>query len=72
MLSNSFDEYRCDKKISLGLNLQNLQKILKCAKKGDSVALKAEDEGDSINITFDSEGERTRAIHTWLSATFLV
>ena len=31
MRSTGFDHFRCDRSISLGLNLSNLGKILKCA-----------------------------------------
>jgi len=57
LAENSFDFYRCDRRVSLGLNLQNLQKIMRCSNKGDNVALMAEDGGDTLKITFSNESE---------------
>lgn len=53
---DSFQSYRCDRTITLGLNLVNLGKILKCAGKNDSVTLRAGDDGDTITFVFENEG----------------
>lgn len=52
--SDGFDHFRCDRSISLGLNLANLSKILKCAGNNDVVTLKAEDEPDTLTMMFES------------------
>lgn len=52
-----FDHYRCDRNISLGINLATLSKILKCAGNDDNVTLKADDEGDCVNIMFENESQ---------------
>ena len=52
-----FGSFRCDRSISLGLNLISLSKILKCASKDDSITLKAEDGGDVLTLMFESKGE---------------
>lgn len=57
--SDAFNQYRCDKNISLGLQMQSLSKILKCSGNNDSLSLSAEDEGDTLNMTFESDkGDR--------------
>jgi len=57
-----FDLFRCDRNISLGINLQSMAKILKCAGNDDVVTMKAEDSGDSITFMFESE-KQTRISH---------
>lgn len=46
-----FEEYRCDKDITLGLNLIDLSKILKMGKVDDKLTLKAE-EGNSFLLYY--------------------
>ena len=59
MNDTGFSEYRCDKNITLGINLVDLSKVLKLAKNGDTLTLKAEEESSSLTITFEnSETER--------------
>jgi len=52
--SDGFDHFRCDRTLSLGLNLTNFSKILKCASNDDIVTLKAEDEPDTLTLMFES------------------
>jgi len=49
-----FESYRCDRALPLGINLESMAKILKCAANDDSVTMKADDNGDSITFTFES------------------
>ncbi|KAL0487711.1 proliferating cell nuclear antigen [Acrasis kona] len=57
--AEAFDPYRCDRTLSLGVNITNFNKILKCASNDDQVTLKANDEGDSISLAFES-GKKER------------
>ena len=57
MRSGGFDHFRCDRSISLGLNLANLGKILKCAGNDDVVTLKAEDEPDTLTLMFEAPNQ---------------
>jgi proliferating cell nuclear antigen len=57
--NDGFENFRCDRNISLGLNLANLSKILKCAGNEDSITLKAEDEPDTLTLMFESNSEWT-------------
>lgn len=52
--SSGFETYRCDRNISLGLNLESLSKVLKAAGNDDSVTIRAEDDGDTVSFTFTS------------------
>ncbi|KAK9845702.1 hypothetical protein WJX81_000064 [Elliptochloris bilobata] len=55
--SDGFDHYRCDRNISMGMNLANMAKMLKCANDKDIVTMKAEDQGDTITFMFESENQ---------------
>jgi len=52
-----FDHYRCDRTISLGINSNNMGKMLKCAGNDDVITLKAEDTGDTLTLMFESAGQ---------------
>ncbi|KAF8069504.1 VPS33 [Scenedesmus sp. PABB004] len=51
--ADGFDHYRCDRAITLGINLTNLAKLLKCAGKDDTIALKADDQPDMLSLMFE-------------------
>jgi proliferating cell nuclear antigen len=55
--NDGFDHFRCDRNLSLGLNLLNLSKILKCAGNDDSITLRCEDDSDTLTATFESKSE---------------
>jgi proliferating cell nuclear antigen len=48
---------RCDRNLVLGININNMSKMLKCAGNNDIITLKAEDEADTITFMFESPGE---------------
>jgi len=52
--AEGFDPYRCDRNISLGINLGSMSKILKCSSNDDVITLKAEDAGDTVTFMFES------------------
>ncbi|KAI8632228.1 proliferating cell nuclear antigen [Xylariaceae sp. FL1651] len=52
--AESFNPYRCDRNIALGVNLVSLTKVLRALQNDDIVTLKAEDAPDSLNIIFES------------------
>ncbi|KAI1265936.1 proliferating cell nuclear antigen [Xylariaceae sp. FL1019] len=52
--AESFNPYRCDRNIALGVNLVSLTKVLRALQSDDQITLKAEDAPDSLNIQFDS------------------
>jgi len=52
-----FEHYRCDRSMSLGINMGSVSKIFKICGNDDIVTLKAEDEGDTIMFTFESSDQ---------------
>jgi proliferating cell nuclear antigen len=54
LTADSFDPYRCDRNIALGVNLTSLTKVLRAAQPSDQLTLKAEDAPDSLSLTFES------------------
>lgn len=54
MGSDGFEKYRCDRPISLGINIASMTKIMKCANNNDAVTLRAEDDGNTVVFTFES------------------
>ncbi|KAL3321256.1 hypothetical protein Ciccas_000054 [Cichlidogyrus casuarinus] len=64
--SDGFLEYRCDRNVSLGLNIaryinyhysnfSSTAKILKCAGSTDSITIRAADRADTVSFVFESE-----------------
>ena len=49
-----FETYRCDSNIVLGVNIQNLAKVMKLADPSDSVTLQAEQDPQTLKITFEN------------------
>lgn len=56
--SDGFDHFRCDRNLSLGMNLSSMSKILKCASNEDILTLKANDNGDTITFMFESPSKK--------------
>lgn len=50
-----FDLYRCDKNVTLGINLTSLGKILKCSGNKDTLTLRCDSE-DTMSIMFEDPG----------------
>ncbi|XP_067001349.1 proliferating cell nuclear antigen [Anabrus simplex] len=55
--SDGFDKYRCDRNLSMGMNLGSMTKILKCAGNDDIVTMKAQDNADTITFMFESPNQ---------------
>lgn len=54
---DGFDKYRCDRNLSMGMNLGSMSKILKCANNDDTVTMKAQDNADSVTFVFESQNQ---------------
>lgn len=52
--SEGFEHYRCDRNISMGMNLNNMSKMLKCAGNDDIITIKADDGSDTVTFMFES------------------
>jgi len=55
--AEGFEHYRCDRSISLGINIASLAKVLRCASMDDIITLKASDQGDCITLMFENENQ---------------
>ncbi|KAK2983254.1 hypothetical protein RJ640_023374, partial [Escallonia rubra] len=55
--SEGFEHYRCDRNLSMGMNLGNMAKMLKCAGNDDIVTIKADDGSDSVTFMFESPSD---------------
>jgi hypothetical protein len=54
----TFLNYRCDRNMSLGMNLGSLTKILKCANANDEVKITASDDSDVLGLDFQNRRRR--------------
>jgi len=54
---DGFEDYHCDRNITLGINLDAMTKVLKCAGNDDTVTMKAQDDGDSVTFIFESKNK---------------
>ncbi|XP_011194389.1 proliferating cell nuclear antigen [Zeugodacus cucurbitae] len=55
--SDGFDKFRCDRNLSMGMNLGSMAKILKCANNEDTVTIKAQDNADTVTFMFESSNQ---------------
>ncbi|XVE99695.1 hypothetical protein REPUB_Repub03eG0222500 [Reevesia pubescens] len=55
--SDGFEHYRCDRNISMGMNLANMAKMLRCASDDDIVTIKADDGSDIVTFMFESPSQ---------------
>ncbi|KAA1108124.1 proliferating cell nuclear antigen [Puccinia graminis f. sp. tritici] len=52
--ASGFGQYRCDRQMTLGINVPSFQKITKCAAPQDIITLRAFDDGDVLNIVAET------------------
>eukprot|EP00262_Sarcandra_glabra_P007821 TRINITY_DN20823_c0_g1_i1.p1 TRINITY_DN20823_c0_g1~~TRINITY_DN20823_c0_g1_i1.p1 ORF type:complete len:168 (+),score=22.15 TRINITY_DN20823_c0_g1_i1:194-697(+) len=55
--SEGFEHFRCDRNLSMGMNLNHMSKMLKCAGNDDIITIKADDDGDTITFMFESPNQ---------------
>ncbi|XP_065051331.1 proliferating cell nuclear antigen-like [Rhopilema esculentum] len=55
--AGGFDPYRCDRTMTLGLQISTLSKILKCGSNDDIVTIKAEDNADTVQFIFETPNQ---------------
>lgn len=53
--AEGFATYKADKSFPLGIKLQNLNKILKCADNSDMLTIECEDEPQQLQLKFESQ-----------------
>ena len=52
--SNAFESFRCERNLSLGINIGSMSKILKCASNDDAITIRADDNVDTVSFVFES------------------
>merc|ERR1712189_58087 len=58
--TEGFETFRCDKNLALGVNMDTMGKLMKCAANDDSITLKSEDNGDLLGLVFEAKnGDKT-------------
>ncbi|XP_077542256.1 proliferating cell nuclear antigen [Haemaphysalis longicornis] len=55
--SDGFDKFRCDRNLSMGMNLASVTKILRCAANDDIITIKAQDDADSVTFVFEAPNQ---------------
>ncbi|XP_059666363.1 proliferating cell nuclear antigen-like [Cornus florida] len=55
--SEGFEHYRCDRNFTMGMNLGNMAKMIKCADNDDIVTIKADDGSDTVTFMFESPSQ---------------
>merc|ERR1712203_1242691 len=55
--SDGFDKFRCDRQLSMGMNLSSMSKILRCAANDDIITIKAQDQADMVTFMFESPNQ---------------
>ncbi|EFN51982.1 hypothetical protein CHLNCDRAFT_139488 [Chlorella variabilis] len=55
--SDGFEHFRADRSFSMGMNLNNMAKMLKCAANDDVITMKAEENSDVVTFLFESAGQ---------------
>jgi proliferating cell nuclear antigen len=57
--ADGFSHFRCDRSFSMGMNLNNMNKMLKCAGNDDAITMRAEDGSDVVTFLFENpSGDR--------------
>lgn len=52
---DGFEDYRCDKTISLGINVKSFWSLMKCGGNEDTLTLKSEPDSSVVNIRFENK-----------------
>merc|ERR1712235_101807 len=69
--TEGFETFRCDKNLALGVNMDTMGKLMKCAANDDAITLRSEDNGDLLGLVFESKiGESVQITVTKGGVTF--
>ncbi|XP_020086167.1 proliferating cell nuclear antigen-like [Ananas comosus] len=55
--SEGVEHYRCDRNLSMGMNLNNMAKMLRCSGNDDIITVKADDGSDTVTFMFESPNQ---------------
>ena len=67
--SDGFDKFRCDRQLSMGMNLTSMSKILRCAANDDIITVKAQDQADTVTFVFESPNQVLTLKYSFLTIT---
>jgi DNA polymerase III sliding clamp (beta) subunit (PCNA family) len=69
--ADGFTHYRCDRRLTLGINLASMTKLLKCCGNDDSVMLHCDGSGDTVTFVFESPSTFSLSILplSWVACT---
>lgn len=67
-----FKPYRCERPMTLGISIENLSKILKCASNDDVITMQAEEDPTSIKFIFESNSKYFFYILLYLIFCFIL
>lgn len=59
--AEGFEYYRCDRALTLGVNMNNLSKVLKCAANDDVMSMTCDDDGTELKLTFENQDQERNA-----------
>jgi len=68
--ADGFSYYRCDRPLSMGVNLGSMNKILRCAADDNTITLKAVDTPDGITFMFESPN-KNKVSDYWMRLTYM-
>lgn len=54
--SSGFESFKCEKTVTLGINMGILSKMLKCIDSDSSLILKTHEGGDTVSFTLKGKG----------------
>ena len=57
LFAEGFDEYRCDKELTLGISIKNLNKLLSCGENEDCLTLSCDEDPSKIKIKFENNSK---------------
>ena len=66
--SEGFEEYRCDKALTLGVSITTLAKVLRCGGNEDSLTLSCEDDPSKLKVKF----ENTSKYYLYINKNILI
>ncbi len=52
-----FEKFRCDKTMTLGINISNLAKVMKLGDNEDTITLKADEDPSHLTLIFENSGK---------------
>ena len=67
--ADGFDKFRCDRQLSMGMNLTSMSKILRCASNDDIITIKAQDQADNVTFMFEAPNQEKVRNRTFVSFT---